>query len=422
MEHFPAKVTVNLEHLTANTQCIKHLVGDSVEIMGIVKANAYGHGLLEAAHAILKGGATWLGVAKISEALELRKYLNSDTEHCSHQNTRIFSWIYGPDAPYEEMLKARLDLSVTTLWEIDKIATAAAKLGAPDNFSAPNIHLEVDTGFSRNGFTRIEGLYEKALEKIKYYQDRGLINLVGIWSHLAVADQPNEAAATKKTMDAACKFEDFHKELANYGLDVKYKHIAASASTLLNPELHYNLVRPGIALYGCSPNPEQINISKYNIKPALKLEVQMNNVKYVAAGEGISYGHKYITENDTYLGIVPLGYADGILRCSGGTNSSATAIKPGAPVYVPSSNKLARIVGRVCMDQFMIDLGPETNAKAGDWVTLFGFNEGEPSIDEWAKAGDTISYEILTKISKDASIKYLDAPQTMVIKGLPITD
>jgi alanine racemase len=426
MEHFPARVTVDLETIASNTLRVKNIVGNDTEIMGIVKANAYGHGLLESAHAMLKGGATWLGVAKISEALELRKFLDEDTENCSHQDTRIFSWIYGPDAPYTEMVRADLDLSATTLWELDKFADAAQKLGAPDSGRIPRVHIEVDTGFSRNGFTDIGSDFKDALVKIKDYEEQGLMKFVGIWTHFANADTPSNPANVDKTKAQHTKFEEFCDVVENNGLHPQYKHIAASSAVLLYPEMHYNLVRPGIILYGNSPNPEEIKVADYGLKPAMKLEVQMNNVKQIRAGSGISYGHRYVAPNDTWLGIVPLGYADGVLRSSGGVNCSCEngdEEKVGAPVWVPADQDHANIVGAVCMDQFMVDLGPSTRSKAGDWVTLFGPGDNDPSIDEWAVAGDTISYEILTKTTQLAPISFLKPPHTVIgIPGLPLTE
>jgi alanine racemase len=398
-------VTVNLDAISNNTARVKSLLAENTEIMGIVKANAYGHGLLESAHAMLKGGASWLGVAKISEALQLREYLDADTLECSHSNTRIFSWIYGPDAPFSSMLRAQLDVSVSTLWEIEKFAAAARHLGGAENGHCARLHIKIDTGFGRNGFTNVGNDFEKALRLIGGFQQEGLVVLEGIWSHLANADSPNNLGAVQKTRQQNELFQEYIAYVENAGFRPKYKHISASAGTLLYPEMRYNLVRPGIALYGLSPNPDEIDAAKFGLQPAMKLEVQMNNVKRVHAGEGVSYGHVYHTSEETNLGIVPLGYADGILRSCGGDDQRA-----GAPVLV--GDKVAKIAGRVCMDQFMIDIGPETSAKAGDWVTLFGFQNWEPSVNEWAKAGGTISYEILSKTTSLAPIRYISAPKT----------
>ncbi|GHT82908.1 alanine racemase [Actinomycetota bacterium] len=411
IEHFPARLTVNLDQIASNTAKIKAKLAPTTQIMAIVKANAYGHGLLESAHAALKGGATWLGVAKISEALLLREYLDADTEGCSHHNTRIFSWIYGPDAPYSNILRADLDVSVSTLWEIEKFADAAKKLG---NGQKARLHIKLDTGFGRNGFTLGQfSEFQQALDLIKHYEELGLVVLEGVWSHLANADTPGNKETVQKTFDQQKLFDEAIVQIGQVGLNPQFKHLAASAAVLLYPQMHYNLVRPGIILYGLSPNPEEINVAEYKLKPALKLEVQMNNVKQVERGVGISYGHEYYTTQDTQIGIVPLGYADGILRACG---SSKTSI--GAPVLV--NDKLAHIAGRVCMDQFMIDIGPDAIAKAGDWVTLFGAQEGEPSVDEWAKIGGTINYEILTKTTPLAPVSYIKAPTTGFIPRIDL--
>jgi alanine racemase len=173
------------------------------------------------------------------------------------------------------------------------------------------------------------------------------------------------------------------------GLHPKYKHINASSGMITHPEMNYNLVRPGIIIYGLSPNPDDISLADIDLKPALKLEAKLINVKDIPGNQGVSYGFTYHTKSSTRIGIVPLGYADGILRSASGSDT-----KTGAPVYIPSDQKFAPVVGRICMDQFMIDLGRESRAKTGDWVTVFDGTR----INDWAKSADTINYEILTKL------------------------
>jgi alanine racemase len=407
-DHFPARITVNLDNIMHNTMLVRDILQPETEIMGIVKGNAYGHGLLESAHAMLKGGATWLGVAKISEALQLRQYLDTDTVDCSHFGTRIFSWIYGPDAPYTEIVRADLDVSVSTVWEVEKFAAAAQALRTPGTNRAVRLHIKVDTGFGRNGFTRVGNEFDRALELIKHYEAEGLVKCEGVWTHLVRADEVGNSDAIRQTELQNALFQESVQQIQAAGLEPKYFHVANSAGVLHYPDTHYNLVRPGIILYGIAPNSDQNYLQTRGFKPAMKLEVQMNNVKQVLAGQGISYGHVYHTKSDTKIGIVPLGYADGILRSSGGTDN-----KLGAPVQY--GNDIVHIVGRVCMDQFMIDLGRDTTAKAGDWVTLFGWQNNQPSVWQWAEAADTSAYEILSKTTPNAPIATLEAPQTGVI-------
>jgi alanine racemase len=226
-----------------------------------------------------------------------------------------------------------------------------------------------------------------------------LVKCEGIWSHLARADEPENPAAVQTTLDQHQKFEEFIELVENTGLTPKYKHIAASAGILLHPEMHYNMVRAGIILYGLSPNPDQIDAAEYGLQPCMTVYSQLNNVKQVAKGAGISYGHEYhvasqgYADQRNYIGIVPLGYADGIPRACGSSDH-----KEGAPILVTAGDEVAHIAGRVCMDQFVVDLGGKTSAKAGDEVVLFGSNPGDPSVDDWARAAGTISYEILTRI------------------------
>jgi alanine racemase len=260
----------------------------------------------------------------------------------------------------------------------------------------------------RNGFIYDSPLFAEALQALAHYQEQGLIQVEGIWSHLASSDTPQIPEDVAFTRAQHHLFEQFIERVENAGFALKYKHLSASAGILLYPEMHYNLVRPGIMLYGISPNPKAIDVRQHGISAALKLEAQMNNVKQVKAGSGISYGQIYHTKNDTSIGIVPLGYSDGIMRSSGGSDSKA-----GAPVLV--GGKIAYVAGRVCMDQFMIDIGADTSAKAGDWVTLYGPGSADPDIADWAEAAGTIPYELLTNVTAHAPISYVQSARTGVV-------
>jgi alanine racemase len=444
MSHFPARVTVSKEALENNFQKVQQIVGQTSTVMAIVKADAYGHGLIGATQCFIDAGATWFGVAKVSEALRLRSHF---------PNIRLLSWIYGVDAPFQKMVEAQLDLSVSTIWEIEKIAAACESLGLVGTDKIPRIHLKVDTGFGRNGFTLDNPAFRAAIKLLSSFEKRGVLKCEALWSHLGCSDSLTFASSSSssvipcpdtestsvapETQDHATlsdpsviagsdlqshsdgravtfrQIEQFEKALQMVrkgGLDPKYRHIAASAAILQHQELPKlfdsdlcNMVRPGIILYGLSPNPQTLSTEQFGLRPAMRLEVQMNNVKSIKKGEGISYGHLYHTKADTKIGVVPLGYADGILRSCSGSDQ-----KTGAPVVFQEENGTftrAVVAGNICMDQLLIDLTDGTTAKAGDWVTLFGYDKGEPTVDDWAKVADTINYEIITKITSEAPRK-----------------
>ncbi len=414
MRYFPARVFVSRDNFTNNCARIKQLVDKKVEVMAIVKANAYGHGLLECTIRCLENGINWFGVAKISEAFNLHKLLKRQEQltGLDMSNLHIFSWIYGPNAPFRRIVSTGLIVSVSTLWEIQELANAAKQLK-----KQAHIHIKVDTGFGRNGFTLVSDTFSQALKLIQKFESQGLLKCEGIWSHLAHADQVEQEEVVAKTFQQHAHFEYYTGVVADAGLNPIYKHIAASAAMLNYPEMHYNMVRPGILLYGVSPNPDTIDAQKLGFRPAMRLDVQMNNVKLVEKGSGISYGHEYTTQDRTNIAIVPLGYADGIMRSFGGTKTTA-----GAPVLV--EGKVVHIVGRVCMDQFMLDLGCKTTAKAGDWATLFGSsiqldsekddrtlsNAGSTvgvEVGSWAEAAGTIPYEVLTCTTVNATRRWI---------------
>jgi len=183
------------------------------------------------------------------------------------------------------------------------------------------------------------------------------------------------------------------------------RHIANSAATLTNPGVHYDLVRPGIAVYGLSPVPQLAGPERFGLVPAMTLEAELVSVKVVPAGQGVSYAHAYTTAQSTTLGVVPLGYGDGIPRHASGSLPT----RPGGPVQV-GGRRLA-VAGRVCMDQFVVDLGPGAPEVAGDRVELFGTGAHGPTAQDWAQAADTINYEIVTRLGARVPRVYLNAPQ-----------
>ena len=408
---YPAQAIVDLAAIRDN---MRHLVsvagasGGRTEVMGVVKADAYGHGLVPVALAALAGGATWLGTAQAREALLLR------AAGIGPDRARILTWVNNPlCAPYDELIANGIDLSVATLTAVEHIAAAARATGR-----TARVHIKVDTGFGRNGFT-LEQL-PRAIAALRPLTDEGVFDVVGQWSHLAVADAPQDAGFVHETDMQIEQFEQFTSELRAGGINPRVRHLANTAATLTRPQIHYDLVRPGVALYGYEADPAMGAPGDYGLTPAMTLQAQLSSVKDVPAGSGLSYGRVYLTDERTSVAIVPVGYADGIHRSASGFDEAGARheYKPGGPLRVETVHgpKLMRVSGRVCMDQFIIDLhgsAQELGVHIGDTVRLFGPGAGEtaaePTADDWARAADTISYEIFTCLRNRVPRLYLHA-------------
>ena len=283
---------------------------------------------------------------------------------------------------------------------IDALADAARRLGKP-----ARVHVKVDSGFGRNGFTPAG--FDAALAKLVPLAKEGVLHIVGQWSHLAVADSPDVPEFVSSTDRQIETFKDFTRRMEQAGIPPEIRHLANTAATLDRPEIHFELTRPGIGLYGYEPDPAMGTPRDWHLTPAMRLQAQLGTVKDVEAGHGISYGRTYLTPDNTSTAIVPLGYADGIHRSASGFDMEGAkhVEKPGGPVRIMTTEgpKLYRVCGRVCMDQFIVDLhgsAAELGVHEGDTVELFGPGRGEdyvePTADDWARAADTISYEIFT--------------------------
>jgi alanine racemase len=260
------------------------------------------------------------------------------------------------------------------------VAAAARAAG-----QVADVHVKVDTGLSRNGIPAPQ--WPDAAQRAAALEAEGVLAVTGIFSHLALADAPNHP-----TVDAqAAAFSQAVQVAERAGLRPALRHLANSAATLLRPDLHWDVVRPGIAVYGLSPAPDLVTAAEAGLVPAMTMRASLAQAKGVPAGSGVSYGHEYTTTTDTVLGLVPLGYADGLPRSAGGRG----------PLLVRSADADRRVTvaGRVCMDQVVVDLGPGAGAAAGDDVLVWGpGSRGEPTAQDWADAAGTISYEIVTRI------------------------
>ncbi|GLZ76578.1 alanine racemase [Actinorhabdospora filicis] len=357
---------IDLDAIGANTALLASMT--SAEVMAVVKADGYGHGLVPSARAALGGGATWLGVATLDEARRLRE---------AGVTAPTLAWLHTSGQDFAGAIAADVDLSASTLGQVAELSAAAQHAGRP-----ARVHLKIDTGLSRNGARPEE--WPMLLDAAAKAQADGHAEVVGVWSHLACADVPDAQA----NADQLAVFVAAVEAAENAGLEVPHRHLANTPGLLAAPETHFTLVRPGIGVYGLSPMPGET----YGLIPAMTLRARVALVKRVPAGTGVSYGHTYTTDRETTLALVPLGYGDGVPR-------AASSIGP-----VAINGERFTIAGRVCMDQFVVDVGDHDVAE-GDTAVLFG--PDGPSADDWATATGTINYEIVTRVSPRVPRRYI---------------
>ncbi|MDO5723296.1 MAG: alanine racemase [Flaviflexus sp.] len=361
---FPSTARIDLEALAHNHAVLAERA-QGRPMIGVVKADAYGHGLAEVGATLLDCGVAYLGVAQLAEAFTLREAL---------PQAPILSWIYPPGADLVAAIEAGIEISVPAPWAIEEIASAAETAGTP-----ARIHLEIDTGMSRGGLTAAQ--LGGAAERLAELEGRAT-EVVGLWSHLVRADEPDHPLTAQQTRQLI----EAGETVANLGLH-PIRHLANSAGLLWHEATHLDMVRPGIALYGLSPNPAVASAEQLGLRPVMSLEAPVVSVREVPAGTGVSYNH---TEQvgPCRLATVPLGYADGIPRAA----SRRAEVVAG---------RRRKIIGTVCMDQFVIE---GEDLEAGDCVRLFGADA--PSADEWAAHCGTIGYEITTRIGPRVPRRY----------------
>jgi alanine racemase len=366
-----AEVVVDLDAIAANTAALRERVDRP--LMAVVKADGYGHGLVPAARAALAGGADALGVAVLEEALALR---------AAGVAAPLLAWLHTPGTDYAAALAADVEVSVNAEWALAEVVAAARAAGG-----TARVHLFADTGLSREGATEAE--WPDLVAAAARAQADGEVAVVGLWSHMAYADAP-----THPTIGAQVRvFEEAVAVARAAGLTEARLHLANSAATVALPDTWYDMVRPGIAVYGLDPlggDP-----AAHGLRPAMTVRARAALTKRVPAGVGVSYGHTYFPETETTLLLVPVGYADGVPRAAGNR----------APVLAAGAQRT--IAGRVCMDQFVLDVG-DAEVRAGDEVVLWGPGDGgEPTAQDWADAVDTIHYELVTRIGGRFTRRYV---------------
>jgi alanine racemase len=306
-------------------------------------------------------GSPWLGVATIGEALALRSAGDTGSLLC---------WLSSPGADFAAAVAAGIEVTASSTEQLAEILSAAA--------TRPKVQLKVDTGLSRNGALGDE--WSALARAAAAAQAAGRVEITGAWSHFACADEPAHPA--NDAQEAV--FVDAVDELAAAGVEPGLRHLSNSAATLTRPSAHFDLVRVGIAAYGIRPDPGLTYDT--SLTPVMTLRARLAHVKRLRAGASVSYGHTWTADRDTTVGLVPMGYGDGI----------AVAASNRAQVQIGGAR--AGVVGRVCMDQFVIDLGDRA-ARAGDTAVLFGPGaDGEPTAEDWGAATSTIAYEVVTRL------------------------
>jgi alanine racemase len=371
----PFVAEIDLAAVRANVAALCRRAGDAA-VMAVVKADGYGHGMLPCARAALSAGATWLGVAFVDEAVLLR---------AAGIDVPVLAWLVSPHTDLRPAAAQSIDVSVSALWGLDLAAAAARETGR-----AVRVHLKADTGLGRGGAMPQE--WPVLCERAAKLAADGLVVIVGVWSHLAYADAPTHPTIGRQQE----QFEWALQAAAGVGVFPEIRHLANSAATLALPDTHYDLVRPGVAVYGLSPGPQVGRGADLGLRPAMRLRADVALAKRVPAGQGVSYAHRYTTTRETTLALVPLGYADGIPR-------NATNVGP-----VQIAGARFTVSGTVCMDQFVVDVG-DLPVTAGDPVVLFGPGDnGEPTADDWAQAVGTINYEIVTRVGARVPRSYLE--------------
>ena len=361
----PAWLEINLDNYEHNIKLIKGLLCKKTLLTAVVKADAYGHGAVDISKKALESGADRLAVAVLDEAEELRK---SDLPKIP---ILILGWT--PKEQYERVIEHNLIQTVYDYQDVLALNEAAEKMNRK-----AKIHIKIDTGMSRLGIKP-----EQGIEFVKKVNELSNIIIEGIYTHFSSADENNK----EFTFQQFNIFKDLISKLKESGISIPIKHAANSAAIIDMPELQMDMVRAGIISYGLWPSNEVKR--KIDLKAVMSLKSRLAYVKTVEEGTPISYGRTYVTEKKSRVGTIPLGYADGYSRL---LSSDFEVIVKG---------KKVPIIGRICMDQFMVDLSGINSVEKGDVVTLLGEDNGEViTADEMAEKLNTINYEVVSSFTK----------------------
>ena len=353
------EASVDVAAIAANVQHLRRMTNS--EVIAVVKADGYGHGATRSAVAALAGGATRIGVSDITEALALRR---------AGITAPILAWLHAPGTSFREAAGAGIELGISSFDQLQQ-ASAAASVDRP-----VGVHLKLETGLGRNGVAPAD--YGVVFAEAARLERIGKLRVIGLFSHLSNTSAEDDRAALRVFLDAA-------GSAAALGLAPPLRHLAATHAAIALPETRLGCVRLGIGIYGLSPFADRSS-ADVGLRPAMTLRAAVAAVRRVDAGHGVSYGYQHRTERESTLALIPIGYADGVPRNASGRG----------PVWI--GGKPFSVAGRVAMDQFVVDVGDHPVA-VGDEAVLFGDTPlGVPSADDWARAADTINYEIVTRI------------------------
>ncbi|MDT5187682.1 MAG: alanine racemase [Mycobacterium sp.] len=357
-----AEAVVDLDAIAHNVRLLREHAG-SAQVMAVVKADGYGHGATQVGRAALAAGAAELGVATIDEALALRR---------DGISAPVLAWLHPPGTDFAAALQADIQVGLSSVRQLRELLDAVERTGRP-----ATVTVKVDTGLNRNGVSVAE--YPEMLTALRRAQVDDAIRLRGIMSHLVHGDDPENPVNNLQ----AQRLNDMLAQARDKGVRYEIAHLCNSPAAMTRPDLAFDMVRPGIAVYGQTPIPERGDMG---LRPAMTLKCPVALVRSVRTGDGVSYGHTWIAERDTTLALLPIGYADGVFRTLSGR------------IDVLINGRLRRSVGRICMDQFVVDLGPGgIDVAEGDDAILFGpGTQGEHTAQDWADLLGTINYEVVT--------------------------
>lgn len=357
-----AQVVVDLDAIAHNVALLRERVG-AAQVMPVLKADGYGHGATEVAKVVLDAGVTELGVATVGEALALR---------ADGITAPVLAWLHGPGTDFAPALQADIQLAVSSVRQLGEILDAVHRTGM-----TATLTVKADTGLSRNGVSPAE--YPVLLQRLAKARAEDAVRVRGIMSHLACGDEPDNPTNDRQ----AQRLTDMRRQAADAGVTFEVAHLCNSPAAMTRPDLAFDMVRPGIAVYGQTPIPA---LGDMGLRPAMTLRCPVAQTRSIKAGDGVSYGHTWIAQRDTTVALLPIGYADGVYRSLSGR------------LQVLINGRLRPGVGRICMDQFVVDLGPgPVDVSDGDEAVLFGpGTSGEHTAQDWAEIIGTINYEIVT--------------------------
>lgn len=370
-----AEIVVDLAAIRHNVRLLRQHTG--VPLICVVKADGYGHGMAPVARAAREAGAEWLAVATLDEVRALR---------AAGDDGPLLTWLTVPGEQYDDAIRAGVDLTAYSMAELDEIAAAATYVGGP-----ARVQLKVDTGLNRGGAPLEQ--WRPFLERARAGEQQGHWRVTGLWSHFACSDVPEHPANGVQEQ----AFRDALTLADEVGLRPDLRHLANSAAAILRPSARFDAVRCGIACYGLDPAPGVPH--GLDLRPAMTVRATLAMVKHLRTGDAVSYGHTWTATAPTTVGLVPVGYGDGVPVHA--TNAAEVNVE----------GKRRAIRGRVCMDQIVVDLGGD-EPEVGSDVVLFGPPDAaagsQPTAQDWAEACGTINYEIVTRIGGRMPRRYVD--------------